>query len=109
MTDFLKLRIAAVQPGSVSLELPISQEHTNRLGTLHGGTIASMVDVGGSLALASRGLFSTGVSTDLNVAYLMPGGRVGDMVRVEATCDKRTSGSQPFMLILIVNLFSCRS
>lgn len=38
----------------------------NRLNILHGGTIASMVDLGGSLAVASTGLYSTGVSTDLN-------------------------------------------
>ena len=38
----------------------------NRLKTLHGGTIASMVDLGGSLAVASMGLHATGVSTDLN-------------------------------------------
>ncbi|TIA61041.1 hypothetical protein D6C77_03745 [Aureobasidium pullulans] len=38
----------------------------NRLNILHGGTIASMVDLGGSLAVASRGLFATGVSTNLN-------------------------------------------
>lgn len=33
---------------------------------IHGGTIASMVDLGGSLAVASMGLFATGVSTDMN-------------------------------------------
>lgn len=38
----------------------------NRLKILHGGTIASLVDLGGSLAVASMGLFATGVSTDLN-------------------------------------------
>jgi acyl-coenzyme A thioesterase PaaI-like protein len=47
-----------------------------------------MVDLGGSLALASRGLFSTGVSTDLNVTYLNSGGKVGDMIRGEVVCDK---------------------
>lgn len=62
--------------------------YQNRLGVLHGGAIASMglhpnsprvtplelkspnplssVDLGGSLAVASKGLFATGVSTDLN-------------------------------------------
>lgn len=81
----------------------------NRLTILHGGTIASMVDLGGSLAVASRGLFATGVSTDLNgifppspilmnrrtdssvsaiVTYLNSGGKVGDTIRAEATCDK---------------------
>lgn len=44
----------------------------NRLNILHGGTIASMVDLGGSLAVASRGLFATGVSTDLNGTHTSP-------------------------------------
>lgn len=35
------------------------------------------VDLGGSLAVASRGLHSTGVSTDLNVTYMSSGGKVG--------------------------------
>lgn len=60
----------------------------NRLKILHGGTIASMVDLGGSLAVASRGLFATGVSTDLNVTYLNSGGKIGDIIRAEVTCDK---------------------
>jgi acyl-coenzyme A thioesterase PaaI-like protein len=38
---------------------------------LHGGTLASMVDIGGSLAVASMGLHATGVSTDLNGAFQM--------------------------------------
>ncbi|CAI7661969.1 unnamed protein product [Penicillium glandicola] len=61
------LRVTAARPGVVNFELDIQKEHTNRLNILHGGTIASMVDLGGSLAVASRGLFATGVSTDLNV------------------------------------------
>jgi acyl-coenzyme A thioesterase 13 len=47
-----------------------------------------MVDLGGSLAVASRGLFATGVSTDLNVTYLSSGGKVGDKIQAEVTCDK---------------------
>ena len=38
--------------------------------------------------MASKGLFATGVSTDLNVTYMRSGGRVGDMLRGEASCDK---------------------
>ncbi|KAK4927450.1 hypothetical protein LTR66_016291, partial [Elasticomyces elasticus] len=75
-------------PGKVNFELPIEKHHTNRLNILHGGTIASMVDTSGSLVLASRGLFSTGVSTDLTVTYLNSGGVVGDVIRGEAVCDK---------------------
>ncbi|GLA16264.1 hypothetical protein AnigIFM62618_002834 [Aspergillus niger] len=47
-----------------------------------------MVDLGGSLAVASRGLFATGVSTDLNVTYLSSGGKVGDRILAEVSCDK---------------------
>lgn len=82
------LRISAARPGTVSFELDIEKHHTNRLGTVHGGTIAAMVDLGGSLAVASRGLNATGVSTDLNVTYMNPGGKVGDTLRAEVTCDK---------------------
>ena len=82
--------MTAASPGKVNFELDIEKEHTNRLGILHGGTIASMVDLGGSLAVASRGLFSTGVSTDLNVTYLNSGGKIGDMIRGEVVCDKCT-------------------
>ncbi|KAJ5464757.1 esterase [Penicillium daleae] len=111
------LRVTAARPGTVNFELDIQKEHTNRLNILHGGTIASMVDLGGSLAVASRGLFATGVSTDLNgmlatsntglaqskslrvylqttysncrsVTYLSSGGKIGDKIMAEVTCDK---------------------
>ena len=82
------MRITHAVPGKVNFELPIEQQHTNRLGILHGATIATMVDTSGSLALASRGLFSTGVSTDINVTYLNSGGKIGDVIRGEVVCDK---------------------
>ncbi|KAJ5128521.1 esterase [Penicillium atrosanguineum] len=82
------LQVTAARPGTVNFELEIQKEHTNRLNILHGGTIASMVDLGGSLAVASRGLFATGVSTDLNVTYLNSGGKIGDKILAEVTCDK---------------------
>ncbi|POS75386.1 PaaI thioesterase [Diaporthe helianthi] len=77
-----QLRIVAAGIGKVTFDLHIHKQHTNRLNILHGGTIASMVDLGGSLAVASMGLYSTGVSTDLN------GGRAGDKIRVIAECEK---------------------
>jgi uncharacterized protein (TIGR00369 family) len=92
--SLLQLRITSASPGKVNFELDIQKHHTNRLGILHGGTIASMVDAGGSLALASRGLYSTGVSTDLNVTYLNSGGKIGDTLRGEVVCDKCTYRSE---------------
>lgn len=44
------------------------------------------VDLGGSLAVASRGLFATGVSTDLSVTYLSAGGKIGD--KILAVCHR---------------------
>ncbi|KAK8098314.1 esterase [Apiospora kogelbergensis] len=82
------LRVTDAVPGKVDFELDITKDHTNRLRILHGGTIASMVDLGGSLAVASMGLFATGVSTDLNVTYLNSGGEVGDKIQATALCDK---------------------
>jgi hypothetical protein len=75
------------------------------------------VDLGGSLAVASMGRFTTGVSTDLNgkslslpvrspkalylanryqkVTYLSPGGTIGDKLRGSATCDKSMAPTTP--------------
>lgn len=82
------MRITAAEPGKVNFELPIEKQHTNRLGILHGATLATMVDTSGSLAVASRGLYATGVSTDLSVTYLNAGGKIGDLVKGEVICDK---------------------
>ncbi|GKT65591.1 thioesterase superfamily protein [Colletotrichum tofieldiae] len=68
-------RVTGASVGKVDFELAIQKEHTrslaysvkNRLSTIHGGTLASLVDLGGSLAVASKGRFMTGVSTDINV------------------------------------------
>ncbi|KAL6865656.1 hypothetical protein ACO1O0_001751 [Amphichorda felina] len=83
-----RFRILDATNGRVDFELDIHKDHTNRLKTIHGGTLASLVDLGGSLAVASTGRFATGVSTDLNVTYLSPGGREGDVLKGVATCDK---------------------
>lgn len=100
----IQLRVTAASPGKVSFELPIEKHHTNRLNILHGGTIASMVDTSGSLVLASRGLYSTGVSTDLNVTYLNSGGKVGDTIRGEAVCDKCRSKAS---FLISSDIFGC--
>ncbi|KAK3066036.1 hypothetical protein LTR53_017761, partial [Teratosphaeriaceae sp. CCFEE 6253] len=72
------LRVTAARPGVVNFELDIQKEHTvsnavpgseilvdtlqNRLNILHGGTLA--------------------------FTYLSSGGKVGDLIRAEVTCDK---------------------
>jgi acyl-coenzyme A thioesterase 13 len=83
-----RLHIQDATLGQVDFSLLIHNDNLNRLKILHGGTIASLVDLGGSLAVASTGRWATGVSTDINVSYLKSGGREGDTLRCLALCDK---------------------
>ncbi|KAK9489657.1 HotDog domain-containing protein [Lipomyces doorenjongii] len=83
-----RLKLLDAVPGYVKMELTIEKSHTNRLQILHGGTVASLVDLAGSLAVSSRGMYSTGVSTDLNVTYISSGGKVGDKIFIESKCHK---------------------
>ncbi|GIJ82544.1 hypothetical protein Asppvi_001052 [Aspergillus pseudoviridinutans] len=82
------LRVTAARPGTVNFELDIQKEHTTQHPSWRDNSQYGYLDLGGSLAVASRGLFATGVSTDLNVTYLSSGGKVGDKIQAEVTCDK---------------------
>ncbi|KAJ2960246.1 hypothetical protein NQZ79_g4375 [Umbelopsis isabellina] len=59
----------------------------NRLKSVHGGLLSTVVDIGGSLAIASKGLFATGVSTDLNITFVS-GAKLGQVLDVDAKCVK---------------------
>lgn len=50
----------------------------------HGGLIASLTDTLGSLAVASKGQYMTGVSTDIGTSYVRPAGRAGDVLHAKA-------------------------
>ena len=43
----------------------------------------SLTDTIGSLAIASKGHFMTGVSTDIGTSFVRPAGRVGDVIYVQ--------------------------
>ena len=53
--------------------------------TLHGGLILSLTDTLGSLAVATRGQFMTGVSTDIGTSFVKPAGRIGETLYVKAS------------------------
>lgn len=78
-----QLHIHRALPGRISGTFQIGSHNLNRLGTLHGGCIATLTDTIGSLAIASKGLYSTGVSTDINTTYVKSGGGKGDTVTIE--------------------------
>ncbi|TKY88992.1 hypothetical protein EX895_002233 [Sporisorium graminicola] len=80
-----QLRIHHATPGTIRGTFQIGAHNLNRLGTLHGGCIATLTDTLGSLAIASKGLYSTGVSTDINTTYVKAAGTKGDTINVEGT------------------------
>ena len=44
----------------------------------------SLTDTMGSLAVATKGQFLTGVSVDIGTSFVKPAGRVGDELRMSA-------------------------
>ncbi|KAI7890782.1 esterase [Mucor mucedo] len=81
------LKVVHSSEGKVSAEFQVEKTHLNRLDSVHGGLLATVVDIGGSLAIASKGLFATGVSTDINISYIS-GVKQGEKIQVEARVDK---------------------
>ncbi|KAG0657761.1 hypothetical protein C6P46_006228 [Rhodotorula mucilaginosa] len=101
----VQLKVLDAKPGRVWAEMDVQRhqklldlppslaanEHTdrnllssvNRLQGLHGGVIASLVDTMGSLALASRGLYMTGVSIDMSQTFVR-GAKLGQTVRIQS-------------------------
>ena len=71
---------------TVIVEMPVAAGAFNGSGTLHGGAIASLVDVSSGSAAARAGTFRPGhntlVTADLHVRYL--GRPKGTVVRAEA-------------------------
>lgn len=81
-TCYPSLHIHTAKPGLIVGQMTVESQNVNRLGTLHGGVICSLTDTMGSLALASKGLYSTGVSTDIHTTFVRPA-QLGETVKVE--------------------------
>jgi acyl-coenzyme A thioesterase 13 len=79
------IELLAVEGGKARARLPVSEAVQNPLGALHGGAVATLVDVVGTLAIMSADRDQRpGVSTDLNVSWFSPAPG-GATVLVEAT------------------------
>jgi len=55
-----------------------------REGVVHGGLILSLTDTLGSLVVASKGHFMTGVSTDIGTSFVRAAGGTGDVLYAKA-------------------------
>ena len=71
--EFLGFKLVAWKAGYAKLEMPVSNQHRNSVGFLHGGVIASLLDIAGAVAGsygASNELVS--VTINLNCNYMAP-------------------------------------
>ncbi|KAI0770237.1 Thioesterase/thiol ester dehydrase-isomerase [Fomes fomentarius] len=82
--SFPNLKILEAKPGELKASLKIEAYNLNRVGTVHGGLLMSLTDTVGSLAVATKGQYMTGVSVDIGTSFVKPAGRVGDELLVKA-------------------------
>ncbi|KAJ5102881.1 hypothetical protein N7532_003410 [Penicillium argentinense] len=73
--------------GVMRARLQVGPRQLNSKGSLHGAFSACVTDWAGGLAIASCGLDSTGVSTDIHVNYLS-GATTGDWLEIESRANK---------------------
>ncbi|URE46595.1 Thioesterase superfamily [Musa troglodytarum] len=66
------IRLDLFEPGRILCSYVVPPRLSSSGNVLHGGVVATLVDVVGSAAIISSGLPTTGVSLDINVSYLDP-------------------------------------
>lgn len=71
--QFLGFKLTAWKEGFSRLEMPVRPEHRNTVGYLHGGVIASLLDIAGAVS-GSFGISQEFVSVtiNLNCNYMAP-------------------------------------
>ncbi|XP_057970200.1 uncharacterized protein LOC131159359 isoform X2 [Malania oleifera] len=77
------LRADFVEPGRVVCSMKVPPRLLNSGNSMHGGAIASLVDLAGSAAIFSVGAPSSGVSVEINVSYL-DAAYAGEEIEIEA-------------------------
>ena len=78
------MEIIHIGPDGAVAEFMVTKANANNFGTLHGGAIALVVDVLGTLALLGRDPSRAGVSVDMNQSFLAAA-KIGDRVSASST------------------------
>ncbi|XP_072532126.1 acyl-coenzyme A thioesterase 13 [Salminus brasiliensis] len=78
-----KVELLSASPGKVVCEMKVGEEHTNRLGTLHGGMTATLIDTISTTAIMYTERGAPGVSVDMNITY-MNAAKIGDDILITA-------------------------
>ncbi|KAL3473650.1 HotDog domain-containing protein [Aspergillus californicus] len=79
--------ILNAEEGSFTAKIQVVSKHLNSKGTLHGVFSACVMDWAGGLAIASCGLESTGLSTNININYLSTAAP-GDWLEIRGDANK---------------------
>jgi len=71
--EFLGFKLTTWREGFARIEMPVRAEHRNTVGFLHGGVIASLLDIAGAVS-GSYGISREFVSVtiNLNCNYMAP-------------------------------------
>ncbi|KAK5138005.1 hypothetical protein LTR08_005802 [Meristemomyces frigidus] len=94
------VQITGASKGHFTARLPLSQNHMNSMGSLHGSVSATIVDWAGGMAIATFDIRAgSGVSVDIHVTY-QSGAKVGDEIEIEGLAEK-VGGSLAFTKINI--------
>ncbi|XP_040092873.1 acyl-coenzyme A thioesterase 13-like [Oryx dammah] len=78
-----KVTLVSAAPGKVICEMKVEEQHTNKMGTLHGGMPATLVDVISTLALLCTERGMARVSIDMNITYISPA-KMGEDILITA-------------------------
>jgi len=89
------VKIISASKGHVLARLPLSQNHMNSMGSIHGSVSATIVDWMGGMAIATWDIRDkTGVSVDLHVTF-QSGAKVDEEIEIEGIAEK-VGGSLAF-------------
>ena len=92
------VHVKSASKGHVIARLPLSNNHMNSGGSLHGAVSAAIVDWMGGMAISTFDLRDkTGVSVDIHVTY-QSGAKLGEELEIEGVAEK-VGGSLAFTKI----------
>jgi len=77
-TREMQMKVTEVTEEYARVEMPITKEHGNPIGSVHGGVIFALADTAGGVAATSKGSFVTTVTGNIN--YLNPAINVEKLV-----------------------------
>lgn len=69
--NYIGLSITEIGEGTAKTRLPVTNDHLNPIGSVHGGCLATIADVTGGAAASSYGWQVT--TLDCSLHYLRPG------------------------------------